>query len=95
MRYCRTADAAAVEITFQWKNDAADVGVEASSIDQPGLSQNRERITQLQEPASQTAAGRVTDAHVLDQVRMNARPVGPDTWPPLRYSAAAAGDRNQ
>jgi hypothetical protein len=34
----------------------------------PVCRRNRERITQLREPASQAAAGRVTDPHVLDHL---------------------------
>ena len=44
-------------------------GVIASGVDEAGLAQDRKGITQLHEPTSQTTAGCVTDAHVLDHFR--------------------------
>src|SRR5450631_3549147 len=65
----RIANAAAVETAFQGEYDATRKSVIAGGVDQAGLAQGRERITQLHEPAPQATARRVTNAHVLDRFR--------------------------
>jgi hypothetical protein len=66
MRERRTPDGAAIQIAFQWEDDASDIGVIASGGDETGLLQHGERIAQLREPASQTAARCIADSHMLN-----------------------------
>src|SRR5258708_30692115 len=58
-------DATAIEIVFQWKDDAMDVSVIAERGDQTGLTQSGERVAQLCQPTPQATAGRVTNSHYL------------------------------
>ena len=67
MRGRRTRDAAAVEIALQRKDHTTHVCVVTRFGHQTGLTQSRQRVTQLRQPTSQTTAGRITDLHVLDQ----------------------------
>ena len=69
VRRRRSREAAAIEIAFQRKDDAVGVGVVADGSHQTGLTQSRQRVTQLRQPTSQATAGRVTDPHVLDHFR--------------------------
>ena len=70
VRRRRGGDAAAIQIAFQREDDAMHVSVVASGGDQTGLTQSRERIAQLRQPASQAAAaGCVADPHVLNELR--------------------------
>jgi hypothetical protein len=45
------------------------VGVASGGRDQSGLAQNWDCVAQLQQATAQATAGRVTDAHVLDEFR--------------------------
>lgn len=65
----RGRKAAPLQIAFQRKYDAMPVGVVARASDQTGLPQNRRRVAQLCQPASQATARRVADPHVLNQFR--------------------------
>src|SRR6266849_3129329 len=70
MRQRRSREAAAIEIAVQREDDTMHVSVVPDGGDQTGLTQSRERVAQLYQPTSQTsAARRVTDPHVLDQLR--------------------------
>src|SRR5262245_9277107 len=69
VRRCRRRNGTAVEITFQRKDDATHVTVVPHASNQAGLTESRQGVTQLHQPAAQTPAGCVTDPHVLDHFR--------------------------
>src|SRR6266481_4097889 len=70
VRRRRSREAAAIQIAFQRKDNAAPVCVVANGSDQTGMTHRRERVDQMCQPTSQTtAARRVTNSHVLDQFR--------------------------
>ena len=67
VRRRRKRKAAAIEIAFQRKDDPMHVCVVTHAGHQAGLTQSRQRVTQLRQPTPQATAGRVADPHVLDQ----------------------------
>src|SRR5215471_10111919 len=69
VRRHRGRQAAAIEVVFQRKHDATGVGVIAGGGYQTGLTQQLQRIAQLDQRTSQAAAGRVTNPHMLDHFR--------------------------
>jgi len=60
------AEAASVEVVIEGKDDAMGEGVEAFARNDAGLLQIAERIAQAHQPGTQTAAGRIADAHLFD-----------------------------
>ena len=93
MRRRCSREAAAIEIAFQRKDDAMDVGVVAGAGDQAGLAQSLERVAQLRQPTPQAATGRVADPHVLDQFRRADSALIADRQLP-RCDGVTACDRN-
>jgi hypothetical protein len=59
-------DAATVEVVIEWKDDAMGKGIEAFPCDEAGLLQIVKPMAQTHQPGTQTSAGCIADARLLD-----------------------------
>ena len=64
------ADAAPIEVAVERKDDAMGIASKPSRVTTPACCKSRSEYPILIKPGAQAAAGRIADAHVLDQLRL-------------------------
>src|SRR5947208_1429515 len=64
------ADGASVKAALKWKHNAVSKRIQAIQGDHAGLLQIAERIPQTHQPGAQASTRCVTDAHLLNYLRL-------------------------